>query len=197
MIKHKTCRWRVSALLVSTALLLSSTACSSSQSSTRFAELLEDDEIVAELRYNTTVTPDSTGTEPMQVVSLNVEQFVSEFTKSEGGWPSWLSAGNATTDSVARTLEKDASLTLDWLRSYVPSEAQANDSEYIWSLYWTLAMPPARVQLQILETELGADDLSEQDFDDFRSRYPEYLAELARAWLDVNSEHRPEWLRIE
>ena len=178
-------------------LMLSGTACSSGQSGDRLTDLLEDDEVVAELRYDTTAIPDSAYSGSVQTVVLDVEVFVSEFVKSEEGWPSWLLIGESVVDSETRASEEDTHVALDWLRQYMRPEIQEGNGAYVWSLYWTLAMPPAQIQLAILEREFGAGDPVERDVAGFRTRYPEYLTELARAWLDVNSEHRPEWLRIE
>ena len=195
--RHRSVGQRAVSLLGGAALVLNGTACNSADSGERLAEILANDEVIAELQYDSTVVLGSSQSESVSTVVLNVEKFVSEIVNSEDGWPSWLTIGESTIDSTAEASEEDAHIALDWLRQYLPVEAQEGNGAYVWALYWALAMPPPQVQLAILEREFGVGELAERDIAEFRARYPEYLAELARTWLDVNSEHRPGWLRVE
>ncbi|WP_419839547.1 hypothetical protein [Candidatus Poriferisodalis sp.] len=195
--RYRSAGWRTVNLLGGAALVLSGIACTSAESGDRLTDVLVNDEVIAELRYDPTVVLGSSQSESVSTVVLNVEEFVSEIVSSEEGWPSWLSIGESTIDSTVGEAEYDAHIALDWLHRYLPAETQEGNGTYVWALYWTLAMPPAQVQLAILEREFGVGELAEQNIAEFRARYPEYLAELARAWLAVNSEHRPGWLRVE
>lgn len=187
-------------LAVSTMLLLSSIACTSGQLDERLIDTLENDAVLEELRYDVydaTADQGPASLDPNLIIVLDVEEFVADFLESEEGWPAWLATGDSTNDSAILSSIDDTDATLDWLYQYIPGEARQTDGIYVWSLYWTLAMPPAPVQLEILEKEFVDASPSERNIAEFRSRYPEYLAELAHTWLDVNSEHQPDWLRIE
>ena len=84
----------------------------------------------------------------------------------------------------------------EWLQEHVVVVGDY-PSGYLVSLMWVLLAPPVEFQRVVLEHELIDNGLTEWQPDQFRERYPEYLYELARIWLDHNDEHRPDWLRVE
>ena len=188
---------RFGPLMIGAVLSLTVVACSSPQPGVKLIDVLEHEAVIEELRYDAIGALDTTQQGPAQIVLLDVEEFVSRFVISEEGWPSWLTIDESISNTTKSRPDDETHVGLDWLHRYMPPNIEDNSGAYVWSLYWALAMPPAQVQLEILTGEFGGTSRTERDVDGFRSRYPEYLEELARAWLDINSEHRPEWLRIE
>ena len=183
--------------MVCAALWLSGVSCSSGQSVDRLTDVLADGEVVAELRYEAVDDDVQFDLSSRQTVLLDVEEFVSALVATDGGVPSWLAVPELTPTDGTMSPDERAEAMEDSLRKFMPTELGEHGRRYVWSLYWALSMPPEAVQLAILESEFTGKDSADWDFDGFRARYPEYLEEVAHAWLDTNRDLRPAGLKIE
>ena len=92
---------------------------------------------------------------------------------------------------------EDEALQFDeWMRHHI-FVTDNHPSGYLLTLMWTMIAPPSEFEKLVWERELSNNRLTDWDPEHFSDRYRVYLYELARAWLDINSERRPTWLKIE
>lgn len=190
-------RRRCRAVLVCIALWLSIASCSSDDSTNRLADVLADREVIADLRYESADDETQTDTSSQGMVAFGVDEFVSALVALEGGAPTWLAIPELSNEDGSNSIGGDDEVVEDMLSRFLPPELGENDRRYVWSLYWVLSMPPEKVQLEILNREFTGQDRFDWDFEGFRTRYPQYLEELAHSWLEINEDLQPSGLRIE
>lgn len=171
-------------------------SCSSHEPDSALAAL-RSEEVIEALKLEPAENRDGSVLSQQESIVLDIDEFVSDFVTAQGAAPMWLAIDGLSADSDMSQSQDNPDAEYDWLYTYVSSEHDGEDNLFIWSLYWFLAMPPVAVQQEILEKEIGNRDSSEWDVAGFRSRYSGYLEQLARAWLDVNADSKPDWLRID
>lgn len=166
-------------------------ACSAGQTPVWLSDVLADDAVRAELKYSVAGTNGEHGIAGPNAVVLDVEEFVTALAAIDGNAPSWLSLPELASNTGNISAEQRVEAMEELFREFLPPELSEDGRRYAWSLYWTLSMPPTEIQRAILDNEFSGNDRSDWDIDGFRERYPEYLAELAYVWLELNADVRP------
>lgn len=118
--------------------------------------------------------------------TLDVEQFVDSLMPI---------LANVELGSGPELGEDEAQAIDDWMQEYI-IVADDHPSGYLLALMWAMVAPPIDFELLVWERELLENELTEWDRERFNDRYPAYLYELARIWLEHNADSKPAWLTI-
>ena len=178
------------------AVCIGSISCSSGRSNDRLTNVLADGDVVAELTYEPAEDGIQQDSSTQDIVTIEVEEFVSALLAIDGGAPSWLAIPELSSSEDSDSPDGHTENVGNSLQEIFPPELGEDSRRYLWSLFWTLDMPPESIQLAILNREFAGQTAGNLEYERFRSRYPEYLEELARAWLEINQESRPAELRF-